>query len=110
MVKFTLALVGVLSIAQQARCWGSLGHRTVGYLAEKYLTPEGSEYLSTLLQQGEDISDAAIWADEIKREHGWGFTSAWHFIGSFTPLSSSPRFPCPAYIYEKRRRKPGTPN
>lgn len=87
MVKFTLALVGLLSIAQQARCWGSLGHRTVAYLAEKYLTTEGSEYLSTLLQQGEDISDAALWADEIKRQRGWGFTSVWHFIGWFMPLS-----------------------
>ena len=94
MVKFTLALVGVLSIAQQARCWGSLGHRTVAYLAEKYLTVEGSEYLSTLLQQGEDISDAALWADDIKRQRGWGFASAWHYIGRCL-LSAPHRCPRP---------------
>lgn len=85
MVKFTLAFVGVLSIAQQATCWGSLGHRTIAYLAEKYLTPEGNEYLNTLLERGEDISDAALWADEIKHQRGWGFTSAWHYIGWFMP-------------------------
>ena len=99
MVRFTLALVGLLSITEQARCWGSLGHRTVAYLAEKYLTTEGSEYLSTLLQQGEDISDAALWADEIKRQRGWGFTPAWHFIGWFIPLSPTLAAPSqPRYV------------
>lgn len=98
MVKSTLALVGVLSIALQARCWGSLGHRTVAYVAEKYLTVEGSEYLNTLLQQGEDISDAALWADEIKRQREWGFASAWHYIGRFTSLSSPPRSAAPGHI------------
>ncbi len=79
MARFII-LLSLLSILQHASCWGSLGHRTVAYLAEKYLTPEGSSFLNTLLN-GEDISDASLWADEIRRTHGWTFTSGWHYIG-----------------------------
>lgn len=106
MVKFTLALFSVLSIAQQARCWGSLGHRTVAYLAEKYLTAEGSEYLSSLLQQGEDISDAALWADQIRRQLGWGFTAPWHYIGRFTLLSAPLRTAARGHIKKKIKIDP----
>jgi hypothetical protein len=61
--------------------WGDLGHRTVAYLAEKYLNEDGTRLVEDLIHpEGDfDISDAAVWADHQK----WKlpFTRPWHFIG-----------------------------
>lgn len=61
--------------------WGDVGHRTVAYIAEQYLTEHGTELLNDLLPQkhGFDISDAATWADEIK--HWRHDTAPWHYVG-----------------------------
>lgn len=61
--------------------WGNLGHRTIAYLAEKYLTPPGHTYIQQLLRDG-DISDAAIWADSYKYTPPGRHTSSWHFINA----------------------------
>ncbi|KAF2472859.1 phospholipase C/P1 nuclease [Lindgomyces ingoldianus] len=62
--------------------WGELGHRTVGYLAEKYLTTDATAMVTELLvnDKGYDISDAALWADSVKRRTGYTHTRVWHYI------------------------------
>lgn len=76
-----IVFVSLLTFTQPAYCWGSLGHRTVAYLAEKYLTEDALTYVNTLLanDRGFDISDAALWADEIKQRRT--YTKQWHYIG-----------------------------
>lgn len=75
------ASLAVLTLASQVACWGGLGHRTVGYLAQKRFTKEGAELFETLIRPTTsfDISDAAVWADSIR--HNRGYTEGWHFIG-----------------------------
>jgi len=77
-------LIAFLAVLQPISCWGSLGHRTVAYLAEKYLTADAHRFVNDLLKndQGWDISDASLWADSIRRKRP--FTSQWHFIGMLT--------------------------
>jgi len=58
-------------------CWGTLGHRTVAYIAQKNLSPGAASFVDDLLG-GEDISDAALWADKIKRQQPK--TAPWHYI------------------------------
>ncbi|ORY18925.1 S1/P1 nuclease, partial [Clohesyomyces aquaticus] len=72
----------VLTALPAARAWGELGHRTVGYLAEKYFTDEASTMVSELLanDRGYDISDAALWADSVRRRKGYTHTGPWHYI------------------------------
>ncbi|KAI9763443.1 MAG: hypothetical protein M1840_000526 [Geoglossum simile] len=65
------------SIVQLGLCWGTLGHRTVAYVAQKNLSPSAASYVSQLLGD-EDISDAALWADQIK--HRRPKTAPWHYI------------------------------
>lgn len=62
--------------------WGNVGHRTVAYLAEQYLTDQGTVLLNDLLPQEDDfdVSDAAIWADKIKHTTR-PQTAPWHFVG-----------------------------
>jgi hypothetical protein len=61
--------------------WGDVGHRTVAYVAEHYLTKHGTDFLNHLLPHNDkfDISDAATWADEIKRHRPK--TKPWHYVG-----------------------------
>ena len=80
----SIVVVALLCLTQPGGCWGDVGHRTVGYIAEKCLSPQSHEYLSGILanDQGYDFSDAAIWADSIKHgSHPREYTAAWHYIG-----------------------------
>jgi len=84
-IKLGLALlVATCTFLSPVHSWGELGHRTVAYLAEMYLTPDAVEWETKLLHNNDeptkDISDWAIWADEIKRRRPWTFTPPWHFI------------------------------
>ncbi|KAF9890408.1 hypothetical protein FE257_006076 [Aspergillus nanangensis] len=60
--------------------WGDVGHRTVAYLAEKYLDNRGIQLVDDLLSQDEtpEISDAAVWADTVKR--ALPYSRPWHYI------------------------------
>jgi hypothetical protein len=77
----SLTSLTLLAFAGSVACWGGLGHRTVGYLAEHYFTDDAAQLVKDLIKPTDsfDISDAAIWADGIRqRQH---FTEGWHFIG-----------------------------
>jgi hypothetical protein len=79
----------LLAFAGNVACWGGLGHRTVGYLAEHYFTEDAAQLVKDLIKPTDsfDISDAAIWADVIRqRQH---FTEGWHFIGESLRLGWS---------------------
>jgi len=70
-----------LCLSNHVSGWGDLGHRTVALVAQKYLTGEASRILDDILanDQGFDFSDAATWADTIKR--GRPETKEWHYVG-----------------------------
>jgi hypothetical protein len=82
----SIFIVVLLAAVQPISCWGSLGHRTVAYLAEKYFTNEASQFVQELLKndRGFDISDAALFADKIKFRRP--ATKVWHYIGESEPL------------------------
>jgi hypothetical protein len=68
-------------VHQPVTGWGDVGHRTIAYLAEKYLSDHGSQLVNKLLENNRsyDISDAATWADYIKPRRP--YTRPWHYIG-----------------------------
>lgn len=81
-MKLGLAAIiigGFIALTHKGSCWGNLGHRTIAYLAEKHFTEKGNRYAAELLG-GEDISDAAIWADEFKNTDAGRYTGSWHFV------------------------------
>jgi hypothetical protein len=83
-MHFATITVSLLSLAQYGACWGDVGHRTIGYVAEKCLSSNAHQYLTSILanDQGYDFSDAAIWADTIKRgAHPREYTKIWHYMG-----------------------------
>jgi len=73
-------IAGLALAVPVANAWGDVGHRTVGYLAEKHLSPKAAALVGGLLvnDRGFDISDAACWADTVKRSLPW--SRGFHFI------------------------------
>jgi len=71
--------------------YGDLGHRTVGYLAEKYLSSTAKTLFDKLLANphGYDYSDAAVWADSQKNSLPW--SCPLHFIN---PVADKPPVHC----------------
>jgi len=59
-----------LAMAQTVVGWGDVGHRTVGYQAQRYFTDEADQWAEGMLanDNGWDISDAAVFADTVKRK------------------------------------------
>jgi S1/P1 Nuclease len=74
-----LTLLNLSFLIPCALAWGSLGHRTVAYLASQYFTPAASDYASDLLNS-QDISEAALWADKIRHIPAYTYTAGWHYI------------------------------
>ena len=75
------SLLLLLLSAQSVLSWGGLGHRTVGYLAQKHLTDDAKIMVAKLLKndKGYDISDAATWADAVR--YRYPESRQWHYIG-----------------------------
>jgi hypothetical protein len=77
MRNYLTTLLSLSALIPLSTCWGTLGHRTVAYVAEKSLSDAGAGYLAQILQD-KDVSEAALWADQIRRQRPE--TKPWHFI------------------------------
>ena len=77
-----LALASSFSLHAVVEAWGDIGHRTIALLAERYFTQASADLVSSLLGDLEDatVSDAATWADSVRRTPGFTQTGAWHYI------------------------------
>jgi nuclease S1 len=68
-----------LGLARGAEAWGATGHRTVGRIAERHLTPEARRAVADLLAP-EQLAYVTTWADEIRSEPEWSKAEAWHWV------------------------------
>jgi hypothetical protein len=59
--------------------WGAVGHRTVGSIAQKHLTPKALAGVRDLLG-GQSLSDVANWADSVRSLPAYKQTGPWHYI------------------------------
>lgn len=59
--------------------WGAVGHRTVGSIAEKHLTPTALAGVKDLLG-GQSLADVANWADSVRSLPAYKQTGPWHYI------------------------------
>ncbi|KAF2663266.1 S1/P1 nuclease [Microthyrium microscopicum] len=79
-MRISSVAFGVSCLLSQAFAWGEVGHRTVAYVAYRYLSLNTQVYVDNILNyhDGRDIGDAAIWPDQIK--YGRPYTAPWHYI------------------------------
>jgi hypothetical protein len=77
---YALASLAVLAAsADPALAWGPTGHRTVGRIAERHLTPQAAKAVAELLAP-ETLTYVATWPDEIRDEPEWSKADDWHWV------------------------------
>lgn len=59
--------------------WGANGHRAVGLIAERYLTPAAKKKLQKILK-GESLAMASTWMDDIRSDSTYDYTADWHWV------------------------------
>ncbi len=82
-----IALAPLLAMqANSAMAWGSEGHRMVGYLAQRELTPTARAQIADLLRGEADptLAGVANWADTMRKDDPDRFkqTQRWHYMDS----------------------------
>jgi nuclease S1 len=62
--------------------WSAQGHRIVGELAERQLSPHAREEVRRLLRGLEDpsLAGVSVWADEVRPQEPWRHTAPWHYV------------------------------
>lgn len=73
-----MAAAALSGAALAAQAWGVQGHRLVGELAQRQLTPAAQAEVERLLalEPGATLGSVASWADDIKDRA----TRRWHFV------------------------------
>jgi hypothetical protein len=86
-----LTLIAALQAATPAWAWGRLGHRVIARFAERHMTTEAKAAVASLLEPGESLADASLWADQNRGR--LPKTAPWHYVD--VPLDEpkyDPRF------------------
>jgi S1/P1 Nuclease len=71
-------ILSAFQLATPAWAWGRLGHRVISRLADKQLTPEAKAAIAELLEPGESLAGASLWADEKRGR--LPKTAPWHYV------------------------------
>jgi hypothetical protein len=66
-------------LAPPATAWGPRGHRAIGRIAERHLTPEAARQVVERLGP-EPLAYVTTWADEIRSEPAWAKADSWHWV------------------------------
>jgi nuclease S1 len=81
----TFAIASLLTLfSLPSWSWGELGHRLVGELAQRQLTPKATAQVHELLQNEPvpTLAGVAMWADELRTADPERFkaTTRWHYV------------------------------
>ena len=104
-------LVLLLAASQPVLAWSALGHRLVGALAERHLTPTAERQVQALLQGEPDptLAGVATWADALRDDDPERFkaTARWHYVNSpgceYVPARDCPDGNCATGAIEAQR-------
>ena len=75
------ALLG-LAAAQGAHAWGVVGHATVAYVAQNYVTSETASWAQGILGDTSTsyMANVASWADDYRETTAGAWSAPFHFI------------------------------
>ena len=63
---------------QVARAWGLTGHRTIGYIAQKHLSPNAQEAVERILG-GQSIAYVSAWMDDLRSYPEFRHLDPYHY-------------------------------
>ena len=82
------ALCLLFLLPSKTFAWGPTGHRIVGEIAWKYLTPKAKQQVQKILSN-ESLAISSNWADFIKSDKAYDYLSPWHYINIQAGLSEN---------------------
>ncbi len=59
--------------------WGMIGHRIVGEIAARHLSPKAKIAINKILGN-ESVAMASNWADFVKSDSSFNYLNSWHYI------------------------------
>ena len=77
-MRAAVAVLLALACAPKASAWGPTGHRAVGRVAERHLSPAAARAVKDLLAP-EQLAYVTTWSDEIRSEPEWSKADPWHY-------------------------------
>lgn len=77
-IQFKLVIV-LLIFCQTATAWGPLGHRVVGYVAQKHLTKKASKKINEILKLY-SLEMCGNHMDFIKSDTNYNHMNSWHYV------------------------------
>ncbi|KAM3484735.1 hypothetical protein MY8738_001854 [Beauveria namnaoensis] len=82
MVSFYRTALIAATAFQGAQAWGVLGHATVAYIAQNYLTNETAKWAQDVLGDSSDsyLASIASWADQYRSTTAGKWSAPLHFI------------------------------
>lgn len=91
--RLLLVLAVLLGAAPGAGAWGPDGHRIVGEIAWRELSPKTKQALRTLLEEDATLAEASAWADtNARRNRHWKYLEPLHYV-DVDPGGSALRVP-----------------
>lgn len=73
-----VATLLLLTFASSANAWGPTGHRVVGEIAQRHLTPAAQAKVSSILN-GRTLADVANWPDDLRSDSRYDKYKLLHF-------------------------------
>ncbi|MGE3609260.1 MAG: S1/P1 nuclease [Bacteriovoracaceae bacterium] len=77
MKKLSILFLAAMSLNSYG--WGDLGHATIGYLAEKNLSPEGKKFIYNVLG-GEPLALSSTYPDNVRDDERYLGFANYHFF------------------------------
>ena len=74
--------LGLLTLAPSALAWGTLGHESIAYVAQDFVTAKTKSWAQKILGDTSDdyLAKVATWADSFKYTSAGGFSESFHYI------------------------------
>lgn len=89
--KLTPSLLLLLTLTSHATAWGTLGHDTVAFIAQSFVSSKTATFAQTLLNDTSTayLANVATWADSYRYTTEGAFSAPLHYIDAMdTPPSS----------------------
>src|SRR5690242_10538751 len=72
-------IIPAIMIGHMAFCWGLMGHRVIGEIAEQHLSKKAKREIAKLFGK-ETLAWWSNWGDFIKSDSTYDSLYSWHFI------------------------------
>lgn len=78
-MKKILPILLLIVFSTSTFAWGPTGHRTTGWIANKYLNKKARKAIERILQ-GQSLAIASTWMDEVRSDSTFDYMTDWHWV------------------------------